>query len=667
MKMTQIDNKILLVVKRLLIILAGVYLVIGIGSNVYSPSGSGKSLLLVPLVFIGPLFFKLGYSYLKNISTNKLKIILSVVFITMVFVQIYVLTAMPATVYHDPFRVLQQAEQLGRGGSDWTATTYFLRNPNNVPITALLGQWFKLTNLVGLNPNTALSLLNLGIFDGMVATLLTFLAQVQEDLSLAVMGALFFLLTPYSYTYNIQVFYTDTPIFLAAALTILLLGKWHKAKNSSRKRKCLLLGALFLVCILAQIIKPNFLIFGLAAFFVMLLFFFFKKESFKQIFPPLLTVILAIIIAFPASQVLDIAVHYQPQRSYQLPLTHWTAMGLNTETYGEFSAKDRQKILKVPTFEGRQKVLQKTIKNRAHDLGFLGLSKLWLEKSGILLSLNNYNEAYTGGFIDSPPWFQRHQRWWQVIGDLMLRCAFIFLYAQTLLALVSEFKRKKSTAPVLFLLLVINGYLTAHVLFWEVEERYGQAILPLLFAVIGLNLKSEEATFFAKIKNFPWRQAGTLLATWALVGGSYLFAAKNNYQKKPLVTVAQRSQLSQQYGAKVIWLQAGGTVTQNFSVKSANNYFSYLKVPGSQLAVSLTNLNRQESYQLVSDQLKFSQNKLSAGKYRLRLYNMTKEPQPIWLVETHRYRLGQAAAEISQSLKGKGTLVYLFGQIGEPS
>lgn len=196
------NNKVLLIIKRCLIILALIYLSIGTWANIYNASSPLNSLVLLPLIIIGPLLFKMVYSCINGLTVSQLKKAILFSFAIMILVQLYVLIAMPATVYHDAFRTVQQVEQISTGDIDWTST-YFLRNPNNVPIVVFLGQWFKFTNFLGLSPNVALSVLKLLIFDGMIVTILAILKEIKGDLKLSAMAAIFFLLSPYSYTYNI--------------------------------------------------------------------------------------------------------------------------------------------------------------------------------------------------------------------------------------------------------------------------------------------------------------------------------------------------------------------------------------------------------------------------------------------------------------------------------
>ncbi|GBG94009.1 hypothetical protein LFYK43_04680 [Ligilactobacillus salitolerans] len=647
------NSRALLLIKRVLLVLMAVYMIIGICANLYDHYFSLKTVILVPLAVIGPLFLKVLYAYLGRFSDKNLRIFTWAAFAGMIVLQIYVLLALPATVYHDAFRIVQQAEQIGTGDIDWTST-YFLRNPNNVPLAAMLGDWFKLTNFLGLSPNIALIILKLAIFDGMLAVVLAIFQEATGKRQLPASGALFFLVSPYSYTYNIQVFYTDTPIFFAISLVALVLLKQH---HKSLHHPIIWLTGLFITCLAAQVLKPNFVIIAAAAGLTMLGLLLWKKAEFKHLLGPFLVVVCAIGLAFPAGKLVNASVSYHPDSSYELPTLHWTQMGLNVKNYGMYSGSDTKQTLKIPSLKERNATTKKIIVQRVKKLGFFGLLKLWTVKAGILLSVNNYNQAYTGGFIQSPAWFQQHQRWWTTGADLMLRCAFIFLYAQTLLTLAGEFKRRQSSGLVLFLLLAMIGYLTAHTLFWEVEERYGQAIFPLL-----LTLNAHYLAQGVPSVKFAGRKLAGLSALILVLGGGYLGLNRAKIVRRPVVTVAQRSQLSDQYHARVVWIEPGESVTQNVWVNSSNNYFAFLHAPGSQIKVTLTDIDAHQTFDASSGKLKFRTNRIKPGKYQIKLDNETKERQPAWLVRTHKYLLGQESANISEPNWGKRTLIYLFGQ-----
>lgn len=67
------NNKVLLIIKRCLIILALIYLSIGTWANIYNASSPLNSLVLLPLIIIGPLLFKMVYSCINGLTVSQLK------------------------------------------------------------------------------------------------------------------------------------------------------------------------------------------------------------------------------------------------------------------------------------------------------------------------------------------------------------------------------------------------------------------------------------------------------------------------------------------------------------------------------------------------------------------------------------------------------------------
>ncbi|MFD1484267.1 hypothetical protein ACFQ5J_03355 [Lacticaseibacillus baoqingensis] len=133
--------------------------------------------------------------------------------LVMLGVQIALVNVMPVSVYHDPYRVIAQADHLAAGHWDWP-TTYFGRYPNNVPLTYLLSRWLLLGQLVGLSTNAAVQLLSLIILDGFIALMLLTVWQMAHRKSLLLGTFAFLVLTPFAYTYYLQVFYSDLPMML---------------------------------------------------------------------------------------------------------------------------------------------------------------------------------------------------------------------------------------------------------------------------------------------------------------------------------------------------------------------------------------------------------------------------------------------------------------------
>nr|WP_243681507.1 hypothetical protein [Lacticaseibacillus manihotivorans] len=139
-------------------------LTIGVIANLYTKKALmtgvvvliGSALLLSICHFLAPK--------LDALAKSKVDHSLLAAGGVMLLGQLAILKWLPVTVYHDPYRVLSQADQMAAGHNIW-AITYFWRYPNNVPLAYLLSLWLRFTNLFGLSTNTSIHLLSLIVLD----------------------------------------------------------------------------------------------------------------------------------------------------------------------------------------------------------------------------------------------------------------------------------------------------------------------------------------------------------------------------------------------------------------------------------------------------------------------------------------------------------------------
>ena len=166
----------------------------------------------------------------------------------MIIIQLAVLKFLPVSIYHDPYRVLSQADQLAAGNFHWT-TTYFWRYPNNVPITYFLYLWLNLTKTL-FSTNLALWILSFLILNSFILLTLKLAWQLSKRKSLIIGLTAFFVLTPFSYTYYLQVFYTDLPNFLLLLLIFDYLFKWDSFNKSQQVITSISIFLLACICLL---------------------------------------------------------------------------------------------------------------------------------------------------------------------------------------------------------------------------------------------------------------------------------------------------------------------------------------------------------------------------------------------------------------------------------
>ncbi len=115
-------------------------------------------------------------------------------------------------------------------------------------------------------------------------------------------------------------------------------------------------------------------------------------------------------------------------------------------------------------------------------MGMFGLIKLWVVKMGILLNVNSVQDWYNGGFRSAPTWYLKNAQLIKVLTTVSYTSATLCIWL-TLITRLLRWRINLDDVDQLMALLAIVialGYLSFHTLLWEVEPRYGQAILPLI-------------------------------------------------------------------------------------------------------------------------------------------------------------------------------------------
>ncbi|WP_054655178.1 hypothetical protein [Secundilactobacillus silagei] len=165
----------------ILALLLALMMVIGIISNLLMPANLKATCLVLAGVliiwYIKPRFLKWN-ERLSEANTTR---ILTVIMLLIMVIQLLVIRFLPASVYHDPFRVLVQAEQLSHGNLSWNDSVYFWRFPNNVSLTILLSGWLKFTNLLHLDTYWGVHLLSFTLLDIFYFCDLTFCAPLEPS------------------------------------------------------------------------------------------------------------------------------------------------------------------------------------------------------------------------------------------------------------------------------------------------------------------------------------------------------------------------------------------------------------------------------------------------------------------------------------------------------
>lgn len=628
-------------------------LIIGLMTNVASYMGGATVILTIGLYIATRFVF---IPRLNQIPFSRLRTAMGIGFILMVIAQILTLVIFPNTVYHDPYRVLSQADQMAANQNTWDIT-YFWRYPNNVPVTYLMSLWLRVTQLFGVSTNTAIHLLSILMLDGFILYFLVVVRRLNQHNSMVIGAFAFFVLTPFAYTYYLQVFYSDLPTMLVLLIVLSILTRWPT--YTPRQKIGSGIG-LVLATLLGDLVKPNLIVLIPALLIVAVWLGIKKKLGKSQLMVPIILILLGFGLSSPTTQVIKQTSNYQNNPKFELPATHWMVMAYNAGTQGTYSGTDVINDNAQPNPKARQNYDIQQIIKRVDKLGFWGVIKLWFTKIGILLSVGDIQDWYNGGFRDAPSWYQRHAQFFNAIISLIYTTATIVFWLFLITRLATWRVNLSDQQQVVALIAIVTalGYIAFHTLLWEVEPRYGQAILPLLmFALAALPERSQR--YFTNWRLVTLKRLG-VAASVVIVVGTLGFAkviADNNPQS--LVVAAQRSQLSLQYGAQPYAMAPGETITETVDLKGPANYFSVQVHDKSDVTVYLKNLDNSKQYHMAysGDSYRLYR-QLTPGRYQIIVRNDTKRPQNIDIVDTTNYHLADYPLVINGQSRPTSSLVY---------
>lgn len=617
-------------------------LAIGIFSNIANYAGLAISLLAI---FIGLISYFFN-TYIEKLSFHTVNIIITISLITMIIIQLAVLKFLPVSIYHDPYRVLSQADQLAAGNFHWT-TTYFWRYPNNVPITYFLYLWLNLTQTL-FSTNLALWILSFLILNSFILLTLKLAWQLSKRKSLIIGLTAFFVLTPFSYTYYLQVFYTDLPNFLLLLLIFDYLFKWDSFNKSQQVITSI---SIFLLACIAYLLKPNIIIL-IPAILILWLLLLIKKQLKKQLLIPSTIIILGLTLGLTATNGIYQLSNFKENKSFEFPKTSWIAMGLNEKYRGTYASEDVTKEVKLKNEAQRQTYDKALIAARIKKLGFSGLIKLWIQKLAILLNVGDIQNWYNGGYRNAPGWYQKHAQFFAKVSIITYSASCISIFAAVIARLFRyKLNLKKYKDQILLLsILTILGYLAFHTLLWESEPRYGQVILPMLFILLTLPIKK---------KHHQSKQVGIIALCLAIITPiffSYYYAKTN---KNDQIIAAQRSQLSVQYHAKSSTIQS--LLKQRVRLNAEANYFSVQIHKQTELKVYLKNLSTNSYYALKhKDDIFYLNRKIKAGNYEIIAVNPAPTKQAVNIIKTYNYYLAPYPLYIDGKKDFHSSFIYTF-------
>jgi hypothetical protein len=511
----------------------------------------------------------------------------------------------------------------------------------------------RLTQLVGLSTNLSVHLLSILVLDSFIALALHTIWQLSQRASLLVVAFGFFALSPFAYTYYLQVFYSDLPTMLVLLIIIRSLLNW--SQKTSRQRWFAGSG-LVVAVMLGAMLKPNLVVLLPALLIVGLILA--RQHLWRQakLTLPILLIVLGFGLSLPATKVIDVAANYQPRTAFSFPATNWILMGYNQHSNGGYSGKDVGRAIKQPSQAARQRYNLKTIPKRIKTLGVVGVIRLWVVKLGIVLNVQGIQRWYNGGFRAAPSWYSNHAGFYQGLTVIGYVAATLLMWGALMLKLLRWRPDLTDPHQILALLAVTTalGYLAFHTLLWEVEPRYGQAILPLLWVALAAIPRQ------ASQSRPRWANQASLLngATALLVvfGAAGVLGAQLPQKQ---VIAAQRSQLSVQYHAKPKAVTPGTVLAEVVDVNAPANYFSVQIHAGSQVQVTLTNLATGQHYRLtMAGSVARLHHQLAAGQYRITVQNLTTRGQQVDVTHTYHYQLAAHPLTVNGQSQPTASLIY---------
>ncbi|WP_157060906.1 hypothetical protein [Liquorilactobacillus uvarum] len=530
--------------------------------------------------------------------------------------------------------------------------TYFWRYPNNVPLTYLLSLWLRLMHLINLTTNTELHILNFFFLDGFIVLMLVTLYQLNKRKSIVIGGFTFLVMSPFAYTYYLQIFYSDLPSMLVLLIIFRSLLLWNQ---KSKKQKIISGGILSLMILIGELIRPNLIVLLPAIAIVSIFLVLGKILKKSKLIIPIIIIIISFSLSFPITKIIYSASKYHKDSAYELPLTSWVMMGLNQKTNGTYSGSDISHEIKRTSLIVRQKYDKKRIMTRIKKLGPFGVLKQWIIKLGVLLNVGSIQSWYNGGFREAPNWYQKNATFFETLTSISYQIATIVLWLFVITFLWNWIPNlsKKKDPIILLVIITILGYLAFHTLIWETEERYGQIILPLILFLFGALSGHTPRPMIVKSRSL------LMLITLAFLN---LLSSANlisTLYPKPQVVVAQRSQLSTQYHAKRLLIKKGSVISEKLVFNYKANKF-YIEIPASSnFKVELINTKSKHRYRLRPNGTAYDyQGKIIRGEYYIILKDKQNESQQIEVVQTRNYKLSPYSLMFNHHTMRYASLIY---------
>lgn len=336
----------------------------------------------------GTLFclFLLLIKCIRGFDQSRLLIFTAVCGALMVLLQFVFVAAAGTGLRYDSLKVVDEALALfsRQGIGEGDLGGYFARYSNNYAMTIMTHWIIKLFRGIGVirkdfsNAVLVLQFVNVIFVDLAFAGAWAFVKKYAGARTGAVLLA-YTALNPLSYVW-LPFYYTNT-CSMAFAIwgAYLLLGAFDERKADLRYAlwRCAGAGVLFAVGFEIRATVAIALIAALITIFC-----FFQTPWNGRTLTRTATALLTLVLAMGVTEGIyqKVEDHYMTfdESDTEFPLTHWIAMGLSDT--GTFSPADEAYTMGFGTQEEKKEATVELIKERASDLGPVGVAKLYLKK-----------------------------------------------------------------------------------------------------------------------------------------------------------------------------------------------------------------------------------------------------------------------------------------------
>lgn len=463
-------------------------------------------LLSVMLLTMG--YFFLGKK-LISLPEQKLKQIAMMTGACMFVLQMVFVMLAKAGIRYDSLKVVDEAIALFSqpGIQETDLEGYFARYANNYAMTIMTHWFIKIFRMIGLirqdfsNAVIVLQFINVLFVDVAFAGCYAFINKYFSKAK-AVLFLLYMVFNPLSYVW-LPFYYTNTcsmafaiwGIYLLYAVFDLICEKNDKIAKQAETKIVLYTMLAGIIFYFGYKLRATVAIALIAA--VIGLYCRGKRINLKSF----ILVLLLFSISFGGTKIIYGAVedHYLAfdETDTAFPLTHWIAMGLNELGDGSFNANDEQRTMSYFTAQEKKDATVSLLKERANELGALGIAKLYMRK------LSNTYADGAGGYHSELNISSDYGMLWQIVygvhRDPVLLWTQIF-YLMSILcsifAVVSFFQKRLPVEGFVLLLLLTGSYLFQMI--WESATIYSIGTMYLNGCMVALGLPLWEMKYLAE-------------------------------------------------------------------------------------------------------------------------------------------------------------------------